>query len=362
MAIFNSVFESVSADDILDKEIAEAGIDTPESTGEPSEADEIVAEFCKEAYMLEASMYVADIQLESAVLEGASVDAVMENFLTNAIENAKKNILKLWEKLKKFFKETANKFKAFAAASASFVKKHGTEIVNKYKKFPKWTYSGYKFNEKAFEGAAKVVTDIQAKAHKSASDALDIDIAMANVGKSFKTYDTKAIPRSTYEDIETGSVAALGAVIMGACRGEEVENEHPDEGVVQDWVNTCRDAEKTLNKIYEEETKAKKAIADIITEFKKAENDAKDAEKKSSNGDSSKSTAIHNTIKFNSKLAAVISKVSTVIVNARTEQYRAYSRHLKDIYSLKGSGESVQEELSVEKNSYNLLNSAFGLF
>lgn len=368
MAIFNSVFESTSVD-ILEAELESANIYTPDMNGEVEDGDNIVAEFCRDMYMLEASMYVADVQLETAVSEGANIEATMENFLTDAVATAKKKVLELWEKLQKWFKEMISKFRAFTAASASFVKKHSNEIMNNYKKNTDWKYSGYKYNEAAFTAADGAIDKIRDSAYSKAdsSNGMDIDIAMANVGKSFKGAD--GIDASTYQDIETGSVAALGTVIMGACRGTEADDEHPAEDVVQGWINTCREAEKTLNKLNAHEAEAKKQISKIIAELKKAEKEAKKSEK--GKDDKSGSTSIHNTIKFNTKLAAIVSKVTTVIVNARIEQFKAYSRRLREIKGLKGSDKKKEENTETApetapaesaKESFNLLNNAFGLF
>lgn len=358
MAIFSSVFESTNTEDILDAELETADIETPEMSGEDGEGDDIVSEFCRDAYMLEASMYVMDVQLETSVAEGASIESVMENVFTDLIAKAKKKILELWEKLKETITNLRVKFKAFSAASVNFVKKHENQIIEKYKKNPKYEFAGYHYDDKAFEMAAGVVDDIRDKAYKAgdSSNEYDMNIALANIGQTFKG----KVPNSSgadraFDDLDTGSVAALGAVILAACRGEE--NKEPattDETTVKRWISTCKAAEDVLKETYNHEASAKKQISDIIADLKKAEKKAKDAEKNASN--KSASAEISNTIKFNTALAAVIGKVTTVIINARVEQYKAYSRRLKEIYALKDKKEATQE-------SFNLLNDAFaGLF
>lgn len=341
MAIFNSIFESYTTD-VLDEELEKVDELGDDVAAEPEGGDDIVKEFCRDFYMLEATMYVMDIQLETAVFEGASIESVMENVLTDLIKKAKDSILKLWNKLKNWIRDRIRQLKTAVAASTNFVKKHKSDILKKYNKNKKgFKPTGYLYeNDKSFEAAKASITEVRNQARNATGSPEDIDAAMANVGAKFKGFE--GVSLKDVDNIETGSLAALGAVMTSACRGTELEGESVvKESDVQRWIDTCLGAQKTITALSKDEDDAKKEISKIIDELKKAEAKAKAL--KTDAGDTDAAN-IRNTITFNNRIAALVSKVTTVVVNIRCEQFKTYSRYLRQINGLKGEDANEEDD------------------
>lgn len=347
MAIFNTLFESSDTDittDVLDEELAKADLPDEDVNTELDGGDELVKEFNESTYMLEAAMYIADVQLETAVYEGSSVESLMENAVTDFLKKAKENILKLWNKLQTWIRETIANIRAFASASTGFVKKHETEIKKRFaNNGDTYDYSGYDFDESGFDKCSYVIDIIKGES-QSALNAPASSDTMATI---FSKVGAKLNASG-----DTNSVAELGARIQDLCRGVEVNNKKPDSTTVDNWIKTVKDASTILKQLSKAEADAKKHFNTIITDLKKKEKEAEKAK------ESDNASRIHNAVKFNNLLASAVSKVTTVFIKCRTEQFKAYSRRLKEIYALK---EKKEKKTEATNEGFSLLDAAFNI-
>jgi hypothetical protein len=349
MAIFTSVFESTT-DDIIDVELENADFDD-QNFDEADTFDDTITEYCREMYAMDAAMYIMDVQLETAVYEGASdVEAMAENAITDFFAKIKEKIVDLYNKVKTWIRDKITHIRVAFATSATFMKKHGGEVKSRFdKNGGEWKYTGYDYSGyphlDATWGVYKKIDESIDDAIKTQADSGDNDMSMLidEIGKALKI------------DRSVTNIGELGAALADKVRGTYVTDNHPTGETVTGWVKKCQEAEKAVKEIQKsgDETHArmKKAIAGVNELEKTAKKNDKSAE----------ASSLHAKAKFLAQAMAVTSKITTYRVNLEIEMVKAMASRCKSIYNLKDKKDEKKDENVSASYIPNLFESAFNL-
>lgn len=347
MAIFNTIIDSYSDTNELDVAMESYGYpEESEVVAEDFVGEDICREFAEHAYKLEASTYIIDVALETAVLEGADVDTLTENALTDLLKKAQDGILKVWSKLQGWITKMKNKFRAFVNAKTKFVNQHKTSILNKFDAHAgtdsAFKYSGYEYPDSSIDEGTKAI-EAAKNAARTAAKFTDTDEDMESV------FSRIASAAGLKDNVS--NIAALGAAITEKFRGREISQDEAKKSEVERWIKDVQDAKSTYTKITDAEAKAKKEVNEIIKNLKSAEKDAK----KDKNKDGA--AKIHKIVKYNNMVMSVVSKVTTVIINNYSAMFRQESACLKSIYGL--SDKKAAKESTTVSESFNFFDSAY---
>lgn len=92
----------------------------------------LLTESAEEAFQLNAGLYIQDIVIDSAVIEGVSeAEPLLENFVTSTWEKLKKIFNTLRSKVKAWFDAARKRLDILIKTGADFVNKYGAEISKK---------------------------------------------------------------------------------------------------------------------------------------------------------------------------------------------------------------------------------------
>lgn len=351
MAIFTSIFESNTELDIkLESNDKEYEFD------EADTFDDTITEYCKEMYALDAVMYIVDVQLESAVLEGTteSVQTLAENALGDFFKNIADKIKDIWNKVRDWIRERIMNIKAGFAASSQFMKKHGGEVIDKFKKNgSKWKYTGNQYVAGNGDSLSQGVAG-----HKAAMDDILKDIKAASDKPSEyseRVMSTVIGDIATKLNLANGSgeqatsIAELGSMIAKSMRFEYVTDHVPSESEIKIWVSDCEKAKDYVNDVDKAGTAMERAAKEALASVKKLERDA------SKNDNKTGAAEYHSCAKYIAQMIAVSSKITTGIVNAMIEAIKAYSSRCKSLYKL---SEDTTKKSTKESYSTSLFDNA----
>lgn len=108
---------------------------------------EIQAETMEDLATLECALYVTDVMLEEAALEGTqNVEILMENAFSSTFKAIKDKMLKLWAKIKEFFRKMKDYLRTFFISGEKFVKEYRVQILKKSADAKGFTYKMYPYH------------------------------------------------------------------------------------------------------------------------------------------------------------------------------------------------------------------------
>lgn len=140
----------------------------------------ILAESSLQSYQLRAGMYVSDILMEEAVLEGAATpEILMEGLVKDSFGKIREMFQKLWAKIKAWFEKAKKGLQLMFSSGQAFIKKFKEDIRSKSSKG--FSYNGYKYTLNAGHGAVTGKIDTLLKA---IGESVDFDISEAQMSTS----------------------------------------------------------------------------------------------------------------------------------------------------------------------------------
>ena len=331
MALFESIlrenFNYMDSELVLEQEAEELGIEpTDDATDDPEYMDEAVTTFCEEMYKLDAAMYIVDVQLESAIFEGAtSVEAVAENALTDFITRVKEKILELWHKFQDWITKVTMAFRAFVSTASGFISKNSGSIKKKAeknvnaKKEDQYTYTGYEYrpliNGKLVDTSKELG---KASMYK--------EILSENPDKDIQLEDIYA--QMAGGDKAVTTVSELITHIQKVGRGAESVDKVPTVADVESWISFNKKGKETLQKLGAAKDNCKREFDKIIKTLKKDESKAKKDDRTEA------ASKIHQRVRMLSAISSTIGRMFSAEVNLHVEAYKALASRLRAINGL----------------------------
>jgi hypothetical protein len=358
MAFFNSAI-CESAIDIGLESSSHMNCDSADSI---EYMDEAFNEYHNTLFAMEAAMYSIDSRLETSLYEGMNVESLVENALTDFIQKAKDAIISLWRKFQDTVTQIMMKAKAFFSASAGFVSKNSTMILKRAEQYANkggddgYEWSGYSYgvirtgkddiadelykNTKASDITKTI--DANDMVNTTASD--EIRKYCSDLGDKIKTKSSSlGISPITFEIDDISSANSAYAMYL---RGMYATNSTIVKGLVQGWIDACKNASKTLQNLGKTRDTVKRAMNDAISEMKKLESKAKKDDK------TTQAANIRETVKALTQTRSLITRLATTSINIHVEGYKAFARRLREISKLKDLDKNKNGENSTSTESY----------
>lgn len=361
MAFFdNCLFESAGYDDTnvdLDQELEDAGIETNTDDIDALPTEEsafmIDSEFVRECYKLESSMYITDIMIESACMEGANADVLVENALTDLLDKCKDGILKLWDKFTAWLRKVQASVRAFMNGCKVFLKKNSKESLKdklpkidpevKYSAYPNLMGKGVSRLGDYMKNALKSISDVSVdKLDAIADNDVWYDTAIQKIANELK------IPKAqNINDI--GSLATqFQKTMVGEEETDKVLKDIGDGSVIA-MYDTLDKAKDIYLAITNAESETKKNIKKAIDTLNKLKKDANEENTKK----------IHAGVKYNNFLVRCTSRIASTYVNITTQEMKQCGRLLKQIANASEAPKNGEEK---KENASASFASGFSFF
>lgn len=168
---------------------------------------EITRESAEQMYALNASMYVTDVMLETAILEGEEVEEVFESVVKDSLEKAKKIFTNFFQKLRAWFMAVKQKLTIMFTSAEKFVDKYEKELHEKAKQVKDFEYEGYNYNVDAGQDAAEA---LHKKIEAHLVDVLKFDLSKVTQA-SQKAHLQQGMDEATKKEDHEALLKALGA-------------------------------------------------------------------------------------------------------------------------------------------------------
>lgn len=315
--------------------------------GSDAEFDSIMTESYKDAYKLEAGMYVADVMMEEQVLtEGASAEVLLEAFGGNFFSKVKEMFKKLWAKLKSWYDAFIKNVKLIFLSGKKFIKEFKNELNRK-------TNKGYTYKSYDYKNTMSQIKAIDEKMGTVVEGIItEYSIQKNLVGpisekvKSENLSDTKeAICESIISGCVTPEelVSEMNEMVFGD--GNKTEFEDFENLSKAEMIDIVETTDKDLAKLESEVKKAE-------TRFNRIIKDTESAEKTFKDGDGEKGMAIvHNNVemlRFGVTIMSTVTKQWAVIGKRIAQDCEAvlkgYLRFkpVKESFTGEGEGTATQ--------------------
>lgn len=250
-----SIFSQIKQENDLQAPVFEGYIDDSLAG-----MQEIVTESAQEMYQLQAGMYISDIIMEEAVMEGAATPEILiEGFVKDALAKLEEIFKNLWAKVEAFFKYVIKTLEIAFLSNKKFADKFSDEI--KAKNGSDFTYTGHVYTVGAgFAETSKLISTI----------ATSIDETIARTGGT----------EVTLEEAKTNLNGELGGAtqetVLEKARAAFRDGQK-DKAVIKGLSNSDKDAfikllangKDDINKLKESQKSAGEAYKKILTNLKK---------------------------------------------------------------------------------------------
>lgn len=329
-------------------------------------SDAILYEAAEEFYKINAGLYVADIMIESAVLEGANESVLIEGAVGNVIEKIKNAFKKLWAKIKAWFGQVKRFFKILFMNGKKFVNEFKIEINHKEGKG--FTYNGWVWDiDKATDKAKEkiglidklyngVVSDI-----KKATDELK-DSRSKYITSIKDNYDYDSI--TEFLDKEMGNVELgdflkdLEETAHGGTSKEEVENF--DQGMSKDgMMNYIVGNGKAIKEIEDADKEVDKNFKNIINALNSAEKSYLSATKSNTDNNASVIGSVVSKLSAVGRAALTRNQsINSRLIELMKQCAKDYESILKAFLRYKPKKESFGSYYDDDDNTNNVLEQA----
>jgi len=248
--------------------------------------DEILTESARESYQIRAGMYIADIMMESAVLEGsATPEVLLEAFARDIWDKIKQMFVNLWTKIKQWFAAVKRQLALWFTSGKEFATKFEQELMDKT--VTGYEYKSYSYDMKAaYDAAIDIINEAQSLVYKYSNglddyknlgiytnrqkDALDKKLKNDSLKKE---YDTSKEKEKVLKKLGADSFEELQKNLIKVGRGGKDEKEELKDfaGVgKKEMINALKNKEKIIGNIRQLESDNEKHIKSIIKAIESA--------------------------------------------------------------------------------------------
>lgn len=286
-------------------------------------AYEIAYESYSDMYKLLGGLYVADVMIEQAVIEGADGAALMENAATDFVKKAVAKLKELKNKIVAWFKKILDNIKVRFTASSKFVQTYEKQLKAKAK-----TVTGYKpMMHKIDEDVEKIVGEAIGKVVAFANkEKGKVDGEKAKATEDFGSKLIKAVDGKATDF--NGLKKNLSEKIISADKVETLVT----EAKVNAMIEYCKNTSKALKAIEDVKAKNVKTIDEAIGYL---------------NGLNKEVDVAHAFIANFNKAISLVQQLNTVAVSAVNAINAEYVAVLRGLMVRKVK-ESAEEELMEE--------------
>ena len=294
---------------------------------------EIAAEGYSDVHKLVSSMYITDILIENAVMEGAEAEPLVEGAVKEFKDKAVKKFKEIVEKIKNWFKKVIDRIKVRFTSTKDFVSKYRDALLTKGDVANDYKPARHDFVTDFNNTYGNMVAKISdyAKQHAESKDGDFVSNMAGSASAGAK------------------SIADLKQSLINTHVGEANKKGKLSKSEVEEMIKYCDNSRVAVAALENVRDKGIKEINGFIAAL---------------NGSGKEVSAIHAaTAKYNT-VASAIQQLNTVCVKIVDDNIKEYVAVLRGLMLYKPAKESFtpDEELMTENKGQSMFEAALNLF
>lgn len=324
---------------------------------------EILTESARDMFQLNASLYISDVLMEHAVLEGAATpEVLLEGFVSSTWEKLKQIFTAMWEKVQGWFTKVKRQFEIWFSRGQEFVKKFKDELRDKNVKGFKYTgyhYTISKGEETVDKHIATLKSELASSVDFDLSKVLRSDQEDSIRNNAAGDYDTKEAKENLLNKLGASEQSELLAEVA-----KEFRNGADEPTEFEDFSGNSRDemiawlekGSEHLNNVKKQQKDLNDSFGRVLNSIKAAK--SKIAGSKTTDAEVGKFTAFashkYDVAQYALSLMTNINGVHVKAIKAATNEFE---RVLKSFLSFKPAKEGF-EETQQTKETNSILEAA----
>lgn len=321
-------------------------------TGSETELGTISMEAASDIYKIQAGMFVSDIMMESAIMEGASEEVLLEGFAKDIFDKLIETFKKLWAKIKEWFNKAIRAIQILFMSGEKFVKKFENEITSK--DTTGYSYKGYKWNK----GPVAKLYELKDYEKAEVAATTSIEAAITDLlGTEFKEEKVTGEHVTKFKEEFFKKLANVdnlsemkSEAIEKATGGEKEEIENFEVYSISEMISHIKDSKKTIAKLNKAQVNIKKDCDNAIKSLENFRKSLSTEEK------AKHSTTVTNLASIYRFLVSVSLAGVETATTVNKMQQREFEGALKGLLRYKGTKEGFNYDSS--KGSTSILEAA----
>lgn len=293
---------------------------------------EIAAEGYSDVHKLVSSMYITDILIENAVLNGAEAEPLVESALKEFKTKAVNKFKDICARIKNWFKKIIERLRVRLTSSKEFVNKYRDSIRAKAK-----NSQGYKVTRHKFKHDVANTYKTMVKALADFAEAADTKEA------SHDEFVAKMISKA---DSKSKTFSELKQALVDKHVGKEISNTTITSDV-DAMIKYCDDSKIAIAEL---ENIRDAGVARIEGFIRKIEGNGED------------STAVHAAVSNFNSATSIIQQLNTTCVKIVNDIVTEYTALLRGLMLYKPAKESFTSDEELMTTGQSLFESALNMF
>jgi len=293
---------------------------------------EIAAEGYSDVHKLVSSLYITDILIENAVMEGAEAEPLIESSVKEFKDKAVKKFKEIVEKIKNWFKKVIDRLKVRFTSTKDFVSKYRDALLTKAQNANDYKPARHDFITD-FTNSYGAMVDKMADYAKDHAESKEDDFVAKMIGN--------ASPKAK-------TISELKQVLVHTHVGEANKKSKLTASEVEDMIKYCDNSRVAIANLENIRDRGIKAINGFIAAL---------------NGSGKEVGAIHAaTAKYNAA-ASAIQQLNTTCVKIVDDIIKEYVAVLRGLMLYKPAKESyTPDEELMDNNTQSMFEAALKLF
>ena len=254
---------------------------------------DIAAEGYSDIHKLVSSMYITDILIENAVMEGAEAEPLIEGAIKDFKDKAVKKFKEIIEKIKNWFKKIIDRLKVRFTSTKDFVNKYRDALRTKAKNSQGYKVTRHKFNHNVSSTLSTMLDKIEtfairtAFAHDSSDFTADMAAAADSKAKSISDLKKVIVDKHVGKEVTNTTIGSDVEEMIKFCDNskvavaeletlrdisvkhvnnfiKEIQGSGDDSARVTKMVSNCNTATSAMQQL---NTTCAKIVDDIVKEY-----------------------------------------------------------------------------------------------
>lgn len=245
----------------------------------------INAETALEAYQLNASLYISDVIMEEAVIEGAAEpEVLLEGVVKDSLTKLKEMFERFWAKVRAWFEKAKKALQMIFSSGEAFIKKFEEDLNRK--NVEGFTYEGYQYT---LQNGSKTVEEKVGEAKKFLNETVGFNFKEAQqtmygqrdiLGKRERNgeYNTSEEKQNLIKRLGAEELSEVLAEVKKAFRnGKEEKEEFKDfsGNSKQELIAIIKEMKKHISEVEKQKRQNDNDFKKVLTAIQNAQSEIK---------------------------------------------------------------------------------------
>ena len=249
----------------------------------------INAEAALEAYQLNASLYISDVIMEEAVIEGVTEpEVLLESVVKDSLTKMKELFQRFWSKVHAWFEKAKKALQMIFSSGEKFIKNYENELNEKNVKG--FTYKGFKYTlKKGRNLVLEKVIIVESFLSETVDFSLEDEAQRTVYGQKTSIegheqsdeYNTAEEKEKLVKELGAEKLSEVLAEVKKAFRnGKEEKEEFKDfsdggGNSKQELIDIIKDMKKLISEVEQEQRKNDNNFKQVLTAIQNAQSEIK---------------------------------------------------------------------------------------